>query len=569
MDKKAIKLFAIDARNKLIDEVKYEMSRLGINKNGISEPSQQDSEREIFTIGAGEPITLYKNQIQQRNDLINLINEKGYENVTEEIAYTWFNRIIAIRFLEVNDYLPSKVRVLSSETEGKIEPDIITYVFDVDLDLSDNDIDEIHRLKDVNRLDELFQILFLRQCNKLNEILPELFSKTEDFHELLLSISFTKKEGVIRQLIDTIDEEDFKNEVEIIGWLYQYYNSELKDDTFAQMKKRVKISKERIPAATQLFTPDWIVKYMVENSLGRLWLEGHPNNELKRSWEYYLDEAEQEENVKIELEKIKHSTKNISVEKIKVLDPCMGSGHILTYVFDILMEIYLSEGYTETDAAISILKNNLYGLEIDDRAYQLAYFAIMMKARSYNRQILKEKIQLNIVPIQESNGISNDLIEYASNNDSELKSQLEYLKNTFIDAKNYGSLINLRKQNLDFEDKILNIKTQKTLMENKYLQEIRDFIIPLLKQTKILSQKYEVVITNPPYFNKYNDSLKKYVSLHYKDYSKDLFSIFIYKNLQFTKINGYCGFMTPFVWMFISSYEKLRKYITQKKQFLL
>jgi type II restriction/modification system DNA methylase subunit YeeA len=562
MDKKAIKLFAIGARNKLINEVKYEMVRLGINENNIFEPSQHDSEREIFNIGAAEPIMLYKNQIQQRNDLIDLIDKKGYENVTEEIAYTWFNRIIAIRFLEVNDYLPSKIRVLSSETKGKIEPDIITEIFNINLDLSENDIDEIHRLKDNNKLDELFQILFLKQCNKLNEILPELFSKTEDFHELLLSISFTKKDGIIRQLIDTIDEEDFKNEVEIIGWLYQYYNTELKDDTFAQMKKRVKISKERIPAATQLFTPDWIVKYMVENSLGRLWLEGHPNDELKKSWKYYLDETEQEENVKTELEKIKTKYQNISVEEIKILDPCMGSGHILTYVFDILMEIYLSQGYTKQIATISILKNNLYGLEIDDRAYQLAYFAIMMKARSYNRQIFKEKIELNITSIQESNGISNNLIEYVSNNDKEIRSQLEYLKNIFIDAKNYGSLIYLKSIYFNkIQNNLLNNLSMKTILKNKYFQDTKIQILPLIKQSNILSKKFNIVITNPPYMGSsgMNKQLSNFLKKQFTDSKRDLFAVFIEKCQNFTLNHGFIAMITQQSFMFLSSFEKLRE----------
>ncbi|HHY00469.1 MAG TPA: BREX-1 system adenine-specific DNA-methyltransferase PglX, partial [Methanothermobacter sp.] len=385
MDKKAIKTFAIESRKKLIEEVKYQASLLGITSKGIAEPVEKAEGIEVYDIGASNPNTIYDKAIKQRKNLVKRINEKSFDNVVEEVAYTWFNRIIAIRFMEVNDYLPTRVKVLSSQIEGKIEPDIVTEAPHLDLEFTEEEIKQIYKLKNDNKPDELFRLLFIKQCNKLNEILPELFEKTADYTELLLSISFTNEEGIVRQLIDNISEEDFTDQVEIIGWLYQYYNTELKDDTFKQLKKRVKISKERIPAATQLFTPDWIVRYMVENSLGRLWLEGHPNSNLKENWKYYLDEAEQEEEVQIGLEKIREDVKNLKPEDIKIIDPAMGSGHILVYAFEVLMQIYTSSGYSERDAAESILKNNLYGLDIDDRAYQLAYFAVMMKGRSYNR----------------------------------------------------------------------------------------------------------------------------------------------------------------------------------------
>jgi hypothetical protein len=444
MDKKSLKTFAINARKKLMNEVEYRLNLLGISEDEIFDPLQKDDDREIFDLGANKPLIIYKQDILRRNDLVSKVREKGYYNVIEEVSYTWFNRIIAIRFMEVNNYLPSKIRVLSSETPNKIEPDIVTEAPNIDLNFSEEEIELILQMKNDNKLEKLFKFLFIKQANELSRILPHLFEKTEDCIELLLSISFSNKDGIIRQLIDNINEEDFKNEVEIIGWMYQYYNAELKDDTFNKLKNGKKITKERIPAATQLFTPNWIVKYMVENSLGRLWLEGHPDETLKSSWKYYLDEAPQEEDVKKQLDKIKKEHSKKKIEEIRIIDPCMGSGHILSYVFDILMQIYLSQGYTKKDAVISILKNNLYGLEIDDRAYQLAYFEVLMKAKTYYPNILKENIELNLVSIQESNHISEELLNYISQGDLELKNTLNYIKEIFLDAKDYGSLLNVK-----------------------------------------------------------------------------------------------------------------------------
>ena len=451
MDKTAIKTFAIESRKKLLKDVIYKMSLLGITKEGEFSPSINSAEGvETYSIGGSTTHTIYDDEIKQRESLVQEVKNIGFDNVVEKVAYTWFNRIISIRFMEVNNYLPTKTRVLSSLTPGKKEPDIISEALNLDLDYSNKDKELIFKLKDENKLDELFRFLFIKQSNKLNEILPGLFEETEDYMELLLNISFTNDDGVIRRLIDTISEDDFKDQVEIIGWLYQFYNSELKDETFADLKKRIKISKERIPAATQLFTPDWIVKYMVENSLGRLWLEGHPNEELKSEWKYYIEEAPQEPEVEIELAEIRKDSKNIKPEDIKVIDPCMGSGHILVYVFDVLMQIYVSEGYTEKDAVVSILENNLYGLDIDDRAYQLAYFAVMMKARGYSRRILKKCVVPNVFAIQESNNISEELIEFISSKYPEIREDLSYIVDTFTDAKEYGCILNIK--NINFND---------------------------------------------------------------------------------------------------------------------
>ena len=385
MNKTAIKNFAVWARRKLISEITYKAGLVGITEKGISKPLSMSTDNiQFFDIGTGKPTEISDYEIKQREALISRIKEKesasdyktAFQFVIEEVAYTWFNRLIAIRFMEVNDYLPSRIRVLSSETPVKSEPDMVTTPFDTDMDFSAYEKDKIMQLKHENELDELFRMLFIKQCNKLNEVLPELFEKTADYTELLLTISFTDSDGMVSHLVNDITEEDFTEAVEIIGWLYQYYNSEPKDEVFALLKKNVKITKERIPAATQLFTPDWIVRYMVENSLGRLWVEGHPNETLKSEWKYYLEDAEQAESVKVELEQIRTEYKKLNPEDLKVIDPCMGSGHILVYAFDVLMQIYESQGYTQRDAAIAIIENNLFGLDIDDRAYQLAYFFI-------------------------------------------------------------------------------------------------------------------------------------------------------------------------------------------------
>jgi hypothetical protein len=446
MNKTAIKNFAVEARKKLIASVIDKAGLLGITKEEIKKPEAKGEGFEVYKTHAGTENTIYSEQIKYRASLVNKINEKGFQNVVEEVAYTWFNRIIAVRFMEVNDYLPSRVRVLSSETDGKNEPDIVTLAPKIDLEFKDNEIETIIKLKEENKSDELFQLLFIKQCNELGQILPELFEQTSDYTEMLLNISFINEDGIIRDLMK-IDEADFLEAVEIIGWMYQYYNTEPKDETFALLKKNVKITKERIPAATQLFTPDWIVRYMVENSLGRL-----ANEELgikKDSWKYYLDGAEQNEEVEKQLEKCKLNIK--SPEEIKVIDPCMGSGHILVYAFDVLMDIYTSCGYAERDSVKLILENNLYGLDIDDRAYQLAYFAVMMKARKYNRRILNEGIKLNLHSIQESNGKKAEfkMQKPQLSMDDMVFETANYLIDIFKDAKEYGSIINVEQRNYE------------------------------------------------------------------------------------------------------------------------
>ena len=570
MDKSAIKTFAVESRRQLIESVKYQASLIGITAEGINDPVSKAEGMETYDYGAGT-FSIFDDDIQKRKSLVHEVKTKGFDNVVEEVAYTWFNRIIAIRFMEVNDYLPTRTRVLSSETEGKIEPDIVTEALDLDFDYNDEERELILKLKDENKLNELFIFLFIKQCNKLNEILPGLFERTDDYMELILNISFTDDDGVIRKLINSIPEDSFGEQVEIIGWLYQFYNTELKDETFANTKKKIKINKDRIPSATQLFTPKWIVKYMVENSLGRLWLEGHPNEMLKSKWKYYVDDVEQEPDVDFNIIKIKNESKNIELNDIKIIDPCMGSGHILVYVFEILMDIYVSEGFTERDACESILKNNIYGLDIDKRAYQLAYFSILMKARKYNSKILNMNINPLVYSIEESNTLSSDFINYVISNDFEIKNDLEYICNVFLDSKEYGSALNVEEL---FFERLINLTTTLITQNNDfnkfiYYDEL-NLLLNLINQAKLLYQSYDVVITNPPYMGSRNmdSKLITFLKENYNDTKKDLSTVFMDRSFMFAKECGFIAMINPPAWMFISSYEILREKIIKSKLFI-
>lgn len=519
MNKTAIKNFAVWARNKLIADITYKAGLIGVSEKGIAQPLPQSSkDLQFFDIGTKDYAQVSGKDIEQRNALVRAIQEKeknsdyevAFKSVVEEVAYTWFNRLIAIRFMEVNDYLPSRIRVLSSENPAKNEPDFVTTPFDTDMEFTTEEQDKIMQLKDENKLDELFRMLFIKQCNKLHEILPELFEETNNYTELLLSISFTDSDGVVYHLVHDIDEDDFnvekEGQVEIIGWLYQYYNIEPKDETFALLKKNVKITKERIPAATQLFTPDWIVRYMVENSLGRLWVEGHPSDTLKENWKYYLEEAEQEADVQAQLEQIRAEYRNLNPEDIKVIDPCMGSGHILVYCFDVLMQIYESQGYTQRDAVQSILENNLFGLDIDKRAAQLSYFAVMMKARQYDRRIFNRELKPHVYAIEESNGINRGQLQYFGANLSPIeknkaKLQITGLLDTMTDAKEYGSILNV--ENCDWnllQQFAANIDDAGQMtFDTVGIDETQKKLLFLIRLGQVMAQKYDVVVTNPPY----------------------------------------------------------------------
>lgn len=581
MNKTAIKNFAIWARNKLITDVSYDARLIGITEDGIAKPLPQSfGGTQFFDIGTTEPYSISGEAVRQRDKLVEVIRQKekdtdyktAYQYVIEEVAYTWFNRLIAIRFMEVNDYLPSHIRVLSSES-GKLEPDLVTTPFDAELPFTAEEEAQIFQLKQDNKLDEVFRILFLKQCNALNEILPALFEKTKNYTELLLSLSVIDQDGVVYHLIHDIPEDDFNIErggqVEIIGWLYQYYNTEPKAAAFA---KNGKITKEEIPAVTQLFTPDWIVRYMVENSLGRLWVEGHPDCGLKENWKYYLEEAQQEPEVQVKLAEIRKEYAALTPEDIKLIDPCMGSGHILVYAFDVLMQIYESAGYSQRDAAKSILEHNIYGLDIDDRAYQLAYFAVMMKARQYNRRILNGENTCHVYAIQESNSINRAHLKYfgAGMDDIEknaAKIQLEGLLDTLTDAKEYGSILNMESYNWDLLRRFVAAEDTdgQISMDSVGVEDTAEQLNRLIDIGETMARKYWVTCTNPPYAGTGDLSAKLngFIRKQYADSKSDLYAVFIERCNKITIDTGYQAMITQHSWMFQSTFKKLRNKVLQ------
>lgn len=603
MNKNAIKKFAIEARKKLIDSVTDKAGMLGITEKSCSEPVTEGADFEVYQTVAGTEVTLNKRQCEQRRRLVSQMESRGFEAVVEEVAYTWFNRICAIRFMEVNDYLPNRVRVLSSEKEGKIEPDLVTQAPDVDLDLTAQEKEEIINWKmsgTSEDTDKLYCKLFLKQCHQLHEVLPGLFEADSDYMELLFGISYTNKDDVIYMLVNPetgIPEEDFNvsvldeegnptGQVEIIGWLYQYYNTELKDDTFAKLKKNVKITKERIPAATQLFTPEWIVRYMVENSVGRIWVEHlravDPSIDEKVTaerfgWKYYLPEAEQEESVNVKLAEIRTTYKDLKPTDITCIDPCMGSGHILVAMFDVLMDIYESAGYDRREAAFEIAEHNIHGLDIDQRAYQLAYFAVMMKGRGYNRRFLRGrdgKPEPKVYAIAESNGINRKHLQLfgAHLNEAERNlavMQIERLLDTFKDAREYGSILNVDACDWDVLEKFVDdLDTDGQIsLESVGSEETQERLRKLVRVAKNLGQKYDAVVTNPPYmgYSGMGAKLSKYVKDNYPDSKSDLFAVFIEKWNKMLVTHGYNSMVTMQSWMFLSSFEKMRINILNAK----
>ena len=556
MNKNAIQKFAIWARNELIAQVSQRAYQYGIDESGFGDASADTLNGRLLTA----------EEKSQRQELIKQIKEKGYKQVMEEVAYTWFNRFIALRFMEVNNYLPSHIRVFSDAT-GAFKPEILNDV--LHLDLPGLDSGKVAEYIESNDTEALYRYLLLTQCNALNSALPVMFERMGGYTEMLLPNNILRQDSVLGHMVSDIPEEDWQDAVQIIGWLYQYYNTELKDDTFAQLKKNVKITKERIPAATQLFTPDWIVRYMVENSLGRLWLEGHPNAELHDGWKYYLDEAEQEPDVEAQLAKLREEYKTIKPEEIKVIDPCMGSGHILVYAFDVLMQIYTSAGWDQREAAQSILKNNLYGLDIDDRAAQLAYFAVMMKARQYDRRFLTRGIQPHIYAFAESNtittaplhdmGITLSQDEY----DTAVKQVLRLL-DELRDAKEYGSILTVTPCDWDLLRRFAVPRTEDEGGQQLLGIHGEQIAAPLLQRLinigEALSQQYDVVVTNPPYMAVSNAGAKvnDYVKKNFPDSKADMFAVFIERCGQMAKKNGYQAMITQHAWMFLSSFEKLR-----------
>ena len=605
MDKTAIKNYAVWARTKLIGDIKYKAGLLGITEKGIAEPLPQSTAQEqYFAIGTREPYAIRGVQIAQRQSLADAIKKKAqegdyptaYNSIMEEVAYTWFNRFIAVRFMEVNEYLPCKIRVLSA-VDGRQEPDIVQNPFEAKLDYTSAEEELISEYQVNNASDKLFNLLFIKVCNDLSKVLPQLFEAEQDYTELLLNISYTDQDGLIYKLVHDIPENNFDvnaldeegqpvGQVEIIGWLYQYYNTEPKNETFALLKKNVKITKERIPSATQLFTPDWIVRYMVENSLGRLVISGQcvVNSEEERiakekefaesfGWKYYLPEAKQDAEVREQLNQL--STNHYSLETIKLIDPCMGSGHILVYAFDVFMQLYTQQGYTDKDAAISILENNLYGLDIDERAFQLAYFAVLMKARQYHKFILKKQPKCHIYAIAESNGINVEQLQYFGAQLDELAkpvavAQMQELIEVMHDAKEYGSIISvpeydwalLRQFAAEFDT-----SGEMNMFDTFGIEATQKKLVELINVGEALAQKYEVVVTNPPYMGAsgMGEKLSKFVKQNYPDSKSDLFAVFMEACHNITEKNGYQAMITMQGWMFLSSFETMRKNILSEQ----
>lgn len=542
MNKSAIKTYAVWARTeliKLVTQRAYEYEVTADNTPAYNTDSVH-----------GRP--LENEEKKQLNELIDEVNKHGFEHVIEEVAYTWFNRFIALRYMEVNNYLPQKVRVFTNEN-NEFKPELLTDAIHIELDGLDKQ--KVFDYIDHNNQEDLYKYLLLTLCNDMSQYLPDMFASISDYKSLLMPNNLLREDSVIGRMITDIDEDSWNDQVQIIGWLYQYYNSELKDIV---MKKK-NYTKDDIPAATQLFTPDWIVRYMTENSLGRLWLDGHPNFDHS-NWKYYLEEAEQEPEVLEQLKKIREEHAKLKPEDIKVIDPCMGSGHILVYAFDVLMDIYRDSGYTDRNAAKSILENNIYGLEIDERAYHLAYFALMMKARSYNRRILSKDTKVNILEIREPMWELNEEYDHYLGDYAELS---HYLVNEFSEAKELGSIINLSctlEQLEGLEGYLNSLKSSsmnQDMISDAEIDEINELLLSLIKQATVLVQKYEVVITNPPYMAP-SSIQKKYVQKFYPNSKTDLFAVFIEKGLSFIKKNGYSSLVTMQSWMFLSSYEKLR-----------
>lgn len=598
MDKPAIKKFAIWARNKLIADTKYRAGLVGVTETAVAEPLPQSTETvQFFDVGLPQPYRIEGDAVTQRQRFVAELNKEtakqgsytaAYQTVVDKVAYTWFNRLIAVRYMEVNDLLPSRTRVLSS-ADGRAEPQIVTSPFDAVLDYSPAEQQQIVNLKNDNKLDEVFRLLFLKQCAALGDCLPRLFEQVDDYMPLLLALSFTDKDGVICHLVNDIPETDWKEEpedaddtgknksdinaVQIVGWLYQDYNTEDNELVYDGSMSKSRIPKEFLPAATTIYTPDWATRYMVQNSLGRLWCEGHPNFAKPEDWKYYLTEAPQTQNTQQKLAEIRKGYAALQPEEIKVIDPCSGSGHILVHMFDTLMQIYNSVGYSDRDAVRSIIENNLYGLDVSDRAAQLSYFAVMMKARRYDKRFLTRKDengkpdvpQAKVYAIRESGELSDKQWKdvFAEFDNSADRDTVKYLADAFADAKEYGSILKLNC--LDYAHTFQtwkDIEVNGTPTFTYYV--IKDTVTALMEQAIVLTQKYDVVVTNPPYLasSRFSSALDTYVKKNYPDEKADLSAVMFKKAAtDFVKPNGFVSFITTSSWMFLSSFEKFRTFM--------
>lgn len=540
MNKNALKSYAVWARQKLINDVAQKAFEYAITKDGFGEENAK---------AIGER-ALSNDEVKQRSELVNQIKLKGFEQVMEEVAYTWFNRFIALRYMEVNGFLPSRIRVFTNEN-NEFKPEILKEAINIDFECIDKS--KVFELIDSNDTDALYKYLIISQCNDLGKLLPGMFEKIANYTELLFPDNLLRPDSVIGKMISDIDESDWGEQVEILGWLYQYYISE-KHSSVIDIKGGKAIKKEDVPAATQLFTTHWVVQYMVDNSLGRYWIERNPESDLKSKLKFY-----------VEPENFTTIDEKISPEDLTVFDPCMGSGHILVCAFEVLMQIYLECGYTERDATSLILENNLFGLDIDDRAYQLAYFAVMMKARSYDRRILTRGVKPNVYSIKESNFLVDSWQKISD--DEKFREIFQTVVDTFIDAKEYGSILNVPDADYDYTLSVIDDFEQSVPVdfEAQILRGKTDDIRALVNQAKLMAKKYTAVVTNPPYMNKFDAKLKKYIADNFAEYKGDLFSVFMYHNFSFCTPDGYSAFMTPLVWMFIKTYEPLRNYILSFK----
>ena len=568
MDKNAIKKFAVWARTELIARVSLKGVEYGITEDNIEDANADSVGGKVLTA----------DEKKQRQALIAEINDKGYKQVMEEVAYTWFNRFSALRFMEVNGYIPSHVRVFTDE-ENNFKPQIVTEA--IHLHLDGLNMEKVYELKGAEKTEELYKYLLIVQCNALNKILPGMFQKIADYTELLLPDNLLREGSVIQQMIELIPEDDWKDAVQIIGWLYEAYNTEKNELVYDGNMSKSRISKDLLPAATTIFTPDWSVRYMVENSLGRLWLEGHPDvkeqllpTEEEQSafvagnrtpedtkWHYYLEEAEQEPEVQVQLSEIRKEYAALTPDQLKVIDPCSGSGHILVYMFDVLMKIYESYGYTIREAVASIVENNLYGLDIDDRAAQLAYFAVMMKARQYDRRFFNRGIQPHVYAIVESNYVDKFAMDYFCNGDMKLTAAMDTIISELHDAKEYGSILTVTPQDWSaLYDRFAEITEDINMFRETALREL----LPLVQVAEALSQKYDAVVTNPPYLGnaRFSPLLDKYVKDNYADVKTDLSMVMFKKMLSKNiKKDGFIAFITTSSWMFLSSFEKLRTFM--------
>ena len=559
MNKTAIKNYAIWARVQLIEAAKQRAFEYAIT-DGENDPNLEIINGKILS----------SEEKNQRSELISLIKQKGFEQVMEEAAYTWFNRFIALRFMEVNGYLPTKVRVFTDEN-NEFKPQILKEAMTVDLEGIDRE--KILGLIDKQDNEELFKYLVIAQCNALSSGLPGMFETISNWTELLFPANLLKADSVIGQMITNIPEEDWTDQVQIIGWFYQYYNIDIFNEVYDGDNSKRKIDKNKIPAATQLFTPDWVVRYMVENSLGRLWYEGHSDFD-KSHWRYYIDDIDQEQESTQILNNIRKEAANIRPEDIKIIDPCMGSAHMLVYAIDILVEIYTSSGWSERDAVQSILENNIYGLDIDERAGQLAYFAIMMKARKYNRRILHSDVKLNVFSIKDSSFLSDKLITFVAEGNPEIRNTLNILREIYKDAKDCGSILQVPKLQYDgLLGRIESIKRSCTgdLFEVQYKIVVEEKLLPLVEQAQIMSQKYDIVITNPPYLSssRFDGVLSAYVKKYYSDEKADMATVMLNRMIfGFAKTNGYIAAVTTVSWMFIHSFQSFREKLLNNIDFV-